>query len=64
MFLSLERVIIAFRKAFVMKGLWLNLQKPENRDPGSYKNRKTGTQDPSGTLAGPLEKPENWNPEL
>ena len=37
---------------------------PENRDPGPYKNRKTGTlqkpenQDPSGTL----QKPENPDP--
>ena len=31
---------------------------PENRDPGPYKNRKTGTRDPSGTL----EKLENRNP--
>ena len=34
---------------------------PENRDPGPYKNRKTGTRDHSGTLARPY-KTEKMRP--
>lgn len=30
---------------------------PENRSPGPYKNKKTGTHDPTGILEGPKK---NW----